>query len=155
VPIRRTRKVQRWDPPAGRCTRAYAEWQLGDREVRAFLKLGLRHSADGYEATWRRLSREPSDGEGPDLFDLMDQELDGLTSIQFDWLLVNMTLRDGVTLYELYLEMSSRKWRSASVSSQSASGRPTGRGSGRCSLQRLRSIHFRSGRPESFSCVTY
>jgi hypothetical protein len=34
----------------------------------------------------------------------MDAEVDGLSPRQFDWLLMNIVVRDGVTLYEVYLE---------------------------------------------------
>jgi hypothetical protein len=85
-------------------TRSYDDWRFGDRELRAFLRVGLELSAEGYEARWNRLSQEPSDGEGPELIDLMEAEVDGLSSLQFDWLLMNIVIRDGVTLYEVFLE---------------------------------------------------
>lgn len=93
-----------WDADAGLVTRAFDDWRLAERELRAFLRVGLEFSAEGYGARWERLSRQPSDGEGPELIDLMDAEVEGLSSLQFDWLLMNLVVCDGVTLYEVYLE---------------------------------------------------
>ena len=93
-----------WNPSTGRATRAFDDWHLGERSLRAFYRLGRAFASEGYERRWDRLASEPSDGEGPDLLELMDREVDGFTDIDFSWLLGNLCVRDGVTLYEVYLE---------------------------------------------------
>lgn len=100
----RTSGMAAWHPGSGLVTRAFDDWQMAERGLRAFLRLGREFSDEGYESRWDRLSKLASDGEGPELEDLFYDETGGLTSIEFDWLLMNLVVRDGVTLYEVYLE---------------------------------------------------
>jgi hypothetical protein len=93
-----------WNAESKRVSRAYDDWRLAEQGLRAFLRVGLEFAEEGYDSRWQRLSAMPSDGEGPELIDLMDNEVDGLTQIDYDWLLLNLVLRDGATLYEVYLE---------------------------------------------------
>jgi hypothetical protein len=93
-----------WNERAGRVTQAFDEWRLADRDIRSFQRLGRAFADEGYQSRWDAIAHQPSDGEGPDMFDLMDRETDGLTDIDFNWLLGNLCVRDGVTVYETYLE---------------------------------------------------
>lgn len=92
-----------WNPKAG-----YDEWRLAESNLRAFYKHGAAFASEGYRHRWDRLANQPSDGEGPDLFNLMDREVEGLLPSNFDRLLGNLCVPDAVTLYEVYLE---RRWK--------------------------------------------
>ncbi len=93
----------RWSLDAGRVTRAYDDWHLSEQELRAFLRLASAFSEEGYAARWTRIQHHPG-SEDADILDLMDREVDGLIPHQFEWLLGNFCVRDGTTLYEVYLE---------------------------------------------------
>ena len=93
-----------WNPGAGLVTRAYDDWHLAEKGLRAFLRLGQEFSEEGYESRWERIAKSPGSENGPEIEDLFYDETSGLTSIEFDWLLMNLVVRDGVTLYEVYLE---------------------------------------------------
>lgn len=88
----------------GRVTRAFDDWRLEDSYLRAFLSLGLAFSSEGYQQRLDDIAHQPSDGEGPDLFDLMDEAVGGLTSDQYEQIHLSGTLRDGVTIFEMYFE---------------------------------------------------
>jgi len=68
--------------------------------------VGLDIASDGYERRWNDVARQPSDGEGPDVFDLMDEAVGGLTLHQYEQIHLSSTLRDGVTIFEMYFEKS-------------------------------------------------
>jgi hypothetical protein len=93
-----------WSPDTGAVTRAYDDWRLSEARLRTFFRLARDFSGPAYQAIWERLGAEPSDGEGPELIDLFEDEVDGLHQNDFDWQLSNLVIRDGVTLYEVYLE---------------------------------------------------
>ena len=99
-----TRRIHRWSAEAGLCTRAFEDWRFSEKGLRAFLKFGLSFAETGYTAIWDRLSKEPGGEDGPDLIDLFDEETDGFSSTDFEWLLLASSVRDGVTLLEVYLE---------------------------------------------------
>jgi hypothetical protein len=93
-----------WHPGSGLVTRAYDDWHMAEKGLRSFLRLGREFSDEGYESRWDRIAKSPGDENGPEVEDLFYDETGGLTSIEFDWLLMNLVVRDGVTLYEVYLE---------------------------------------------------
>lgn len=93
-----------WHPGSGLVTRAYDDWHMAEMGLRSFLRLGREFSDEGYESRWERLSKLPGDEDEPDLDELFYDETGGLTSFEFDWLLMNLVVRDAVTLYEVYLE---------------------------------------------------
>jgi hypothetical protein len=93
-----------WSPDTGDVTRAFGEWRLSETRLRTFFRLAREFSGPAYQAIWDRLAAEPSDGEGPELIDLFEDEVDALHQNDFDWQLSNLVIRDGVTLYEVYLE---------------------------------------------------
>jgi hypothetical protein len=88
----------------GKVTRAFDEWRLAERELLAFLRLGLKLSKEGFDRLWDEIGRMPASEDGPERIDLFDVATDGLSPLQFDWLLMNLVVRDAVTLYEVYLE---------------------------------------------------
>ena len=88
----------------GKVTWAFDEWRLAERELLAFLRLGLKLSKEGFDRLWDEIGRMPASEDGPERIDLFDEATDGLSPLQFDWLLMNLVVRDAVTLYEVYLE---------------------------------------------------
>src|SRR5664280_1840450 len=101
--VRGSNMKGRWSLDAGRVTRAYDDWHLSEQELRAFLRLASAFSEEGYAARWTRILHHPG-SEDADILDLMDRDVDGLIPHQFEWLLGNFCVRDGTTLYEVYLE---------------------------------------------------
>jgi hypothetical protein len=97
-------KSKTWNPGSGLVTRAYDDWHMAEKGLRSFLRLGREFSEEGYQSRWDRIAKSPGDENGPEVEDLFYDETGGLTSIEFDWLLMNLVVRDGVTLYEVYLE---------------------------------------------------
>ena len=88
----------------GKVTWAFDEWRLAERELLAFLRLGLKLSKEGFDRLWDEIGRMPASEDGPERIDLFDEATDGLSPLKFDWILMNLVVRDAVTLYEVYLE---------------------------------------------------
>jgi hypothetical protein len=88
----------------GRVTRAFDEWRPQHGYLLAFQRVGIRLASQGYVRLWAELASQPSDGEGPELGDLFDDAVDGLTLWQFEQIQLAAVLRDGVTVFEMYLE---------------------------------------------------
>lgn len=88
----------------GQVTRAFDDWRLEEGYLRAYLRLGTDFASEGYRRRWDDGAHQPSDGEGPDMFDLMDEAVGGLTPYQYEQIHLSSALRDGVTIFEMYFE---------------------------------------------------
>jgi hypothetical protein len=55
-----------------------------------------------YERTRNEVAERPSDGEGPGLPDAFEDEVEGLYTEDFEWMLFSNILKDGVTAFEVY-----------------------------------------------------
>jgi hypothetical protein len=86
-------------------TRSFDQWSRAERQLRSFLRFGLRFGDEGLERVWKQIERQPSDGS-EDTIDIFDRELEGLGPHEFEWMLAAATVRDAVTLYEVYLEQT-------------------------------------------------
>lgn len=88
----------------GKVTQAFDDWRLQDGYLRAFVRLGLEFADEGYQRRLDEIANQPSDGEGPGMFDLMDRAVDNLIPQDYLQMHLSGSLRDGVTVFELYLE---------------------------------------------------
>ena len=86
------------------CTRAFDEWRLVDRDIRAYLRFGLKIVDHAYDEIWNEAANEPSSGEGPELPDVFHKRVDGIWSHDFQWMFLSGGLKDAVTAYEVYME---------------------------------------------------
>lgn len=93
-----------WDEAAGRVSSSFDEWLLVERDIGAFMRLALRIARDFYDRTWEEVSTRPSDGEGPGLPDVFEDEVEGLYGEEFEWMLLAGVVKDAVTAFEVYLE---------------------------------------------------
>jgi hypothetical protein len=111
------RRRSRWDPEALHCTRAYSEWQVAERYLRTFLRLGAKFATDAYAARWAAVveavqsdfvrTHDPLDDQVENLIKVgeqFDASVENLHPIDFDRLLLDLGVRDGLTLFEVYLE---------------------------------------------------
>jgi hypothetical protein len=89
----------------GRTTRSFDQWSRAERQLRSFLRFGLRFGDEGLERLWKEIEGQTSDGS-EDTIDVFDRKLEGLGSHEFGWMLAAATVRDAVTLYEVYLEQA-------------------------------------------------
>ena len=87
----------------GQTTRSFERWLLAERQLRAFLEFGLRFGDEGLSRRWAEIERRHSYG-AEETIDIFDRELQGLGPHEFEWMHAAATLRDAVTLYEVYLE---------------------------------------------------
>lgn len=86
------------------CTRAFDEWRLVDRDIRAYLRFGLKIVDHAYDEIWNEAANEPSSGEGPELPDVFHKRVDGIWPHDFQWMFLSGGLKDAVTAYEVYME---------------------------------------------------
>jgi hypothetical protein len=93
-----------WQSNWKACTRAFDEWRLVDKDIRAYLRFGLSVAEEAYDEIWEKAANEPSDGEGPELPDVFHQRVDGIWPHDFQWMFLVGGLKDSVTAYEVYLE---------------------------------------------------
>lgn len=88
---------QLWSEDLGRVTRAFDEWTLEQRDLREFLALARQFADSGYEALDREWWSRPA-GEDDDFVP------NWMPPQNYHRLLLSYVLRDGVSLYEVYLE---------------------------------------------------
>ena len=86
------------------CTRAFDDWRIIDRDIRAYLRFGLKIVEGAYEGIWEEAANEPSSGEGPELPDVFHDRVGGIWPDDFRWMFLSGALKDAVTAYEVYLE---------------------------------------------------
>jgi hypothetical protein len=86
-------------------TRSFDRWSFGERQLRGFLRFGLRFGNEGLARHWEEIEGRPSDGS-EETIDIFDRELEGLGPHEFEWMLAAATVKDAVTLYEVYLEQA-------------------------------------------------
>jgi hypothetical protein len=94
----------RWQDNWKACTRAFDDWRLVERDIRAYLEFGLNVMSEAYDKIWDEIANEPSNGEGPELPDVFDDRIAGVWPHEFQWMFLSGGLRDAVTAYEVYLE---------------------------------------------------
>lgn len=95
-----------WDEDAHRVTRAFDEWRMTDRDIRAFLRFGLRLAGDAYDGAVQSVDDNVA-AAGNDYYslpDLYEDETDGLWPHDFEWMLLSGALKDAVTAFGVYLE---------------------------------------------------
>ncbi len=92
-------------------TRAFDDWRLTDRDIRAFLKINNQFVQKEYERIWDELANSPGDPDGPELPDLFNDAVDGLWPSDHEWMLLSSVVKDGVTAFEVYLEKAANEVR--------------------------------------------
>jgi hypothetical protein len=98
-----------WSEHRGTVSQAFSEWQMIDRDQRAFLSFGLRIAHETYDRLWDEAEREPGDPDGPELVDVFDDRIDGLWPHDYEWMYLAAVVRDAVTSFEVYLEKASEE----------------------------------------------
>jgi len=93
-----------WNEQAHSVTRAFDDWALADRDIRAFLKISDQFVQKEYERIWNELANSPGDPDGPELPDLFNDAVQGLWPSDHEWMLLSSVVKDGVTAFEVYLE---------------------------------------------------
>ncbi|HEX9767207.1 MAG TPA: hypothetical protein VGA36_10625 [Nitriliruptorales bacterium] len=93
-----------WSERNGTVTRAFDEWRLTDRDIRAYLKFGLRVTEQAYNDIWERAAQEPAWDDSPELVDVFHDGIDGVWPNDFNWMFLSGVLKDAVTAYEIYME---------------------------------------------------
>jgi hypothetical protein len=92
-----------WNEQAGSVTRAFDDWRLTDRDIRAFLKISNQFVQKEYQRIWDELANSPGDPDGPDLPSLFHDVVEGLWPSDHEWMLLSSVVKDGVTAFEVYL----------------------------------------------------
>jgi hypothetical protein len=100
-----------WNEQAHSVTRAFDDWALTDRDIRAFLKISDQFVQKEYERIWNELANSPGDPDGPELPDLFNDAVDGLWPSDYEWMLLPSVVKDGVTAFEVYLEKAANEVR--------------------------------------------
>lgn len=93
-----------WNDNAGRVSRAFDEWMLVQKDIRAFMRLGLRFSRKAYEDIWNELGAQPPANDSDELPDVFHREIEGLWPRDFEWMLRAAVVKDTVSAFEVYLE---------------------------------------------------
>jgi hypothetical protein len=93
-----------WDEKQGRVSRAFDEWWLIERDLRAFLRLGLEFAETEYERLWQECANQPADENSPELIDVFEAKVSNLHQNEFRWMFLAAVLRDTVSSFEVYLE---------------------------------------------------
>jgi hypothetical protein len=105
------RPTMSWNEQAGSVSRAFDDWTLADRDIRAFLKVDARFAQSEYDRIERELMNSPGDPEGPELPDLFHDAVEGLWPSDHEWMLLSSVVKDGVTAFEVYLEKAANEVR--------------------------------------------
>ena len=100
-----------WNEQARSVSRAFDDWTLTDRDIRAFLKVSNQFAQKEYNRLWDELANSPGDPGGPELPDLFNDAVDGLWPSDYDWMLLSSVVKDGVTAFEVYLEKAANEVR--------------------------------------------
>ncbi len=89
---------------AGRITptRAYSEWAALDSDIRRYLDLGLRFAETGFDKLWQDILHRPGNPD-EEVIDIADREI-GIYPQTFEWMYLAGTLRDAVSVFELFAE---------------------------------------------------
>jgi hypothetical protein len=99
-----------WNESNGTVSRAFDEWRLTERSVRAFLRLSAAWSEVGYAKSWAQAEEslaevfDPDRHYGDEHVDMFHDSVDGLWPTDYTWMLEAAALKDGVTAFEVYLE---------------------------------------------------
>lgn len=105
-------KCMAWDEQSMTVSRAFDEWRLTDRDIRAFLHLSTQWAARRYQEFWGQAEQEfsavfnPDTHYGDEHVDMFDRKVGGLWPNDYDWMLRSAVVKDAVTAFEVYLEKS-------------------------------------------------
>lgn len=81
---------------------AFGGWQAVERDLRAFLRVGLRFAGDAYERLWAEAAIGA--GDGHDRIDAFEELIDGVWQHDFAWMHEQAILGEAVVNYEVYVE---------------------------------------------------
>jgi hypothetical protein len=93
-----------WNEEGGNVTQSFDEWKLVERDLRAFLRLGLQFGAAEYARLWKEAGEEPGWDDGPEQVDTFEAKVDSLWEQDYAWMHLSGVLRDAVSAFEVYLE---------------------------------------------------
>ncbi|MFB6887734.1 hypothetical protein ACFCX4_00255 [Kitasatospora sp. NPDC056327] len=101
-----------WNEDRGTVTRAFEDWKRTDRQIRAFLKLSMTWSKRAYQATWDQAEDDFASVFDPDYDDPADHvnwfhdRVDGLWPHDYEWMLYASAMKDAVSAFDIFMEMS-------------------------------------------------
>jgi hypothetical protein len=87
-----------WSEQAGTVSRAFDEWRVTDREIRAYMSVSMQLAETEYNRRWEESMSELGEDGDP------EDAIEGLNAFDYQWMLLSSVLKDAVTTFEVYLE---------------------------------------------------
>ncbi|MDZ5447793.1 hypothetical protein U2F26_34695 [Micromonospora sp. 4G57] len=94
-----------WDPTRCRCTQAYEEWSVVERDIRQFLGLTMQFATQAYDQIYASIPPRHTNAplDAPDRADIFYDRVGGLWPHDHEWMVCCATLRDAVSAFEVYV----------------------------------------------------
>jgi hypothetical protein len=99
-----------WNENRSAVTRAFDEWKLVDRDVRAFVRLVDRLLEREFDHLWDEATRSAHpEADGWDVYSALEVSLERMSPSDYTWMLRAAVVRDAVTAFEVYLEKAAKE----------------------------------------------
>lgn len=95
--------LHRWDR-TGLASLGWRDWILVYSDIDRFVVVGLQMIRDAHERAWNEAASQSATEDFWDLGEAYDQLVDGLNSVEHEWMYLAAALKDAVTAFEVYLE---------------------------------------------------
>ncbi len=94
-----------WNEGTGTVTRAFDDWKPSDTEIRVFLSMTSRLTAAEFDRVWHKVKvGQPGDPGDWTAYVAVRDSIGGPDPSDLTWMLHSMTIREAVTIFEVYLE---------------------------------------------------
>lgn len=95
--------LHRWDR-SGLASLGWRDWLLVYADIERFVIVGLGMIREAHERAWTDAASQPAHEDIGDVGEAYDRIVDGLSSVEHEWMYLAAALKDAVTAFEVYLE---------------------------------------------------
>ncbi|MFA1538588.1 hypothetical protein [Actinomadura monticuli] len=104
-----------WSEETGMVSRAFDDWRLTDRDIRAFLTLAVQWAERSYQEEWQKAEAtlsavfDPDVHYGDEHVDMFHRSVGGLWPDDFEWIIRGTVVKEAVTAFEVYLDKAAQE----------------------------------------------